>query len=150
MATDQPTPAHTHDCTECVYLGQCIGGGKLVDLYYHANPRHVTLIARYGDEASEYLSIDEDYVTPTGHAELWAAATLFRARQEQGEETINTDDIPEVDEDWFKKANLRCPRALSSPRVPCWVRDGKLAVSDDGWCVGCNFDVATFEERRER
>lgn len=30
-----------------------------------------------------------------------------------------------------------CPRAKSD-MTPCIARDGRLALADNGWCVGCN------------
>lgn len=61
-----------HDCDKCRFLGQCIGGGHLVDLYVCGD----ALVARYSDEGSHYYSTLIGYATPTGHAELWAARSL--------------------------------------------------------------------------
>lgn len=76
---------YAHDCKACVFLGCTIGGGRMVDLYYHESPSHVTLIARYGSDGPEYLSTHHDYARPRGHAELWAAATLFNLKRQAEE-----------------------------------------------------------------
>jgi hypothetical protein len=83
------TPTWRHDCTRCRFLGQTIGGGKLHDLYACDRPgdidqkRSPSLIARYGNNGSEYYSIDANYAHATGHAELFAAAWLWRVSEEE-------------------------------------------------------------------
>lgn len=47
-------PMYEHDCTSCEYLGTYSEGGDY-DLYVHVDG-HPTVIARFGDEGSEYLS----------------------------------------------------------------------------------------------
>ena len=70
-----------HDCDDCLFLGQTIGGGRIVDLYAHENADHVTLIARYGNDGPEYFSTHLGMARPEGHAELWAAESLYRKEQ---------------------------------------------------------------------
>jgi hypothetical protein len=84
-------PKFNHDCKRCRFLGQTIGGGKLHDLYVceriGSDDREMSpsLIARYGDEGREYYSIDANYAHATGHAELFAAAWLWRVSEEDNE-----------------------------------------------------------------
>ena len=82
------TAQYRHDCERCRFLGQTIGGGKLHDLYVcerigsDGHERSPSLIARYGDRGAEYYSIDANYAHATGHAELFAAAWLWRVSEE--------------------------------------------------------------------
>lgn len=64
---------YTHDCQRCHYLGMCIGGGRLTDLFICQGK---TLIARYGNEGAEYYATPREYARPNGHSELWAAKFL--------------------------------------------------------------------------
>lgn len=43
-----------HDCAECVYLGTVLAGGRMADLYFHANPP--TVIARRSSDGWDYIS----------------------------------------------------------------------------------------------
>ena len=58
-----------HNCDKCTWLGQTIGGGKLVDLYQCNS----SLVARYGNGPGQYYSCDQEQARPEGHAELWVA-----------------------------------------------------------------------------
>jgi len=80
--TNTTKPQYKHDCDQCQFLGVTIGGGRVADLYAHVSPSWVTLIARYGDEGREYFSTNPEYATPTGHAELWAAKSLWESRDD--------------------------------------------------------------------
>lgn len=83
-----PTPKWKHDCTKCKFLGQTIGGMKLVDLYVCESHYFLpTLVARYGDDGPEYLSTHPSYAHANGHAELFAAKALY-------EESLNLPAIP--------------------------------------------------------
>lgn len=72
-------PTHEHDCTECVFLGTTIGGGRIHDLYYHASVTggDDTLIARRSSEGADYSSCPVSFARPNGTAELWAAKALW-------------------------------------------------------------------------
>lgn len=73
-------PKYQHDCASCIFLGQTIGGGRTVDLYYHrpnCGAPSGTLVARNSSEGSEYTSCPAELVRPKGHSELWAAKSLF-------------------------------------------------------------------------
>lgn len=72
-------PKWEHDCDSCVFLGNTIGGHHTVDLYYHASTEHdyVSVIARYSDDGPDYSSTDLSHARPSGHAELWAAKSLY-------------------------------------------------------------------------
>lgn len=48
-------PRFKHDCDKCIYLGESQG---FYDLYYC--PTHHDLIARYGDDGPEYMSISAE------------------------------------------------------------------------------------------
>lgn len=77
-------PKYAHNCEKCRFLGQTIGGQKIHDLYVCDTlgpDRSPTLIARYGDEGGEYLSVDANYAHANGHAELFAAADLWRKQE---------------------------------------------------------------------
>lgn len=63
---------YQHDCKQCRYLGLTLGNGHLFDLYIHGT----TLIARYGEEGSQYYSTDISIARPDGHAELFVAKFL--------------------------------------------------------------------------
>lgn len=88
MTTHIGIPHYTHDCKRCQFLGQTIGGGRITDLYFcdrpgdHDRKRSPTLIARYGNDGPDYYSIDANYAHATGHAELFAAAHLWRQWEE--------------------------------------------------------------------
>ncbi len=72
---------HKHDCDNCSYLGETIGGGKMFDLY-HCTSRasgSVTLIARYGEDG-DYYSSPINYIRPDGHAELFVALAMYGGR----------------------------------------------------------------------
>lgn len=75
---------HPHDCENCRYIGVTRGGERDYDLYACKSPlnKEVTVIARYGADGS-YLSCSLTNANPHGHAELWAARTLY--------ERMNTD-----------------------------------------------------------
>ena len=45
-------PLYEHDCKSCIFLGALID----YDLYYCGKQGDITVIARYSDEPSEYLS----------------------------------------------------------------------------------------------
>lgn len=45
-----------------------------------------------------------------------------------------------------KRSELRCPRERSE-MTPCVARDGRLAVADDGVCVGCGESPRTLLDR---
>lgn len=82
-------PQWKHDCTKCRFLGQTIGGKRLVDLYVCESvlENDATLIARYSDEDSDYAACPSTSMAhPNGHAELFAAKALY-------EESLN---VPEV------------------------------------------------------
>ena len=76
-------PWFTHDCETCVFLGQTIGHGHIHDLYAHPSKRpgdisrDATIIARYGNERHEYYSTIAKMAKATGHAELFAGASLW-------------------------------------------------------------------------
>jgi hypothetical protein len=72
------TPPWQHDCDRCRYLGQTIGGGRIVDLYVHDESDPPTLIARFGSNGPDYLSTPAGYARASGHSELLAAAHLWR------------------------------------------------------------------------
>ena len=82
------TPKYKHDCMRCHFLGQTIGGQRIHDLYVCApNPeRSPTLVARFGDDGPDYLSISANYVNPNGHAELFIASHLWLAELKEEEE----------------------------------------------------------------
>ena len=48
----QDSPVWEHDCNECIFLGLYLSH----DLYYCKKGPGPTLIARWGDEGSEYTS----------------------------------------------------------------------------------------------
>lgn len=82
--TNIPKPAYRHDCEACQYIGQTIGGGKLVDLYAHRSTRlgdisrDASLIARYGDDGPEYWSAVSQMISAdTCHAELLVAKVIW-------------------------------------------------------------------------
>jgi hypothetical protein len=80
MTIKMDEPEFTHDCTKCKFLGRTIGGGRMADLYYcesTLSPAMDTLIARYGNDGPEYYSTHPSVARPNGHAELWAARTLW-------------------------------------------------------------------------
>lgn len=77
MSCEQPK--YKHDCKFCTFLGRTIGRGHAVDLYFHPAVGHLiygSVIARFSDEGSDYVSCLIQYVHPEGHAELWAAKDL--------------------------------------------------------------------------
>lgn len=48
---------YTHDCESCIFLGDYEFDGTKYDLYFCSQMQFVpTVIARYGDEGSEYMS----------------------------------------------------------------------------------------------
>ncbi len=85
-------PKYEHDCEDCLFLGQTLGHGKIIDLYAHKTKTHVTLIARYSDEGRDYYSIDYNYVLLTGHAELFVAKFLYDNYLNELESDINASD----------------------------------------------------------
>ena len=88
------TPTWTHDCERCHFLGHTIGGGRRTDLYVCDRPGSnlpPTLIARFGDEGSHYYSTDANYAHATGHAELFAAAWLWR--QDENRKLVDSWNI---------------------------------------------------------
>jgi hypothetical protein len=83
MGIDMSKPEFRHDCKKCEFLGRTIGGGKMFDLYVHMPSLSLygpTLIARYGNEGSEYYSGPIEYISAYGHAELFVAKHLFETR----------------------------------------------------------------------
>ena len=59
------TPKYIHDCEECEYLGQYLDA----DLYIHLGKHGGSLIARFGDEPSSYVSMTTLTVV-AGYAQL--------------------------------------------------------------------------------
>lgn len=55
IAIPQETPTFTHDCDECKFLGQ-IHDEILYDLYFCPQGGRPTVIARFGNEGSQYKS----------------------------------------------------------------------------------------------
>jgi hypothetical protein len=82
-------PEWKHDCKGCKFLGQTIGGGRLVDCYVcsQGNLQMATLVARFGNDGPEYYSTDPNFAHPSGHAELFAARAMW-------EESQNDPDYP--------------------------------------------------------
>lgn len=82
MTLDSGKPQWKHDCTNCRFLGLTIGGGHLADLYVcegsDPGDRDPTILARFSDEGSDYLSCPLEGAHPGGHSELWAAASIYR------------------------------------------------------------------------
>lgn len=50
------TPRYRHDCDNCVFLGPYAANGLVYDLYYHPGGVAETLVARCGDDGSDYES----------------------------------------------------------------------------------------------
>ena len=48
----------------------------------------------------------------------------------------------------LKPSEIICPREKSD-MTPCVARDGGLAASDDGWCVGCDKGLRGLVDREE-
>ncbi len=77
------TPKYFHDCTDCIFLGNCIGGGRIFDLYACKSKiigdisRDASLVARRSNKPSDYYSTIAQMAHPEGHAELWAAKALW-------------------------------------------------------------------------
>lgn len=71
-------PRFAHDCESCVFLGGCVAGGRLADLYVHPGGVMPTVIARYSSEGSDYAS------GLTFSFGLIAELTLARLLAEQG------------------------------------------------------------------
>lgn len=79
-------PKWKHDCDKCRFLGQTIGGRHISDLYVcdtSGPDMSPTLIARYGDDGPEYLSMDSNYAHANGHSELFVAAHLWRKSENE-------------------------------------------------------------------
>lgn len=80
-------PIFAHDCTGCEFLGQTIGGGRIVDLYAHPSKypgdisRDATIIARYGSDGPDYYSTIAKEARPEGHAELFAGAKIWLSKK---------------------------------------------------------------------
>lgn len=51
------TPHYTHDCDSCEYLGQYDHNDRVFDLYYCPRCDEGSVLARYSNEGSNYLSI---------------------------------------------------------------------------------------------
>ena len=64
------TPQHTHDCTQCVFLGR----HHRYDLYYHNAHKHRTVIARFGNGA-DYTS-GLEFAIPIGSEPLYQAKLM--------------------------------------------------------------------------
>jgi hypothetical protein len=80
------SPKYTHDCTNCKFLGNTIGGGQIHDLYLCSRGPELheqTLVARYSDDGPGYKSITRNAVRPGGHAELWAAESMANEKHLQ-------------------------------------------------------------------
>lgn len=74
-------PLYEHDCENCVFLGQTIGGGRISDLYFcPTEPFEGSVIARFSSEGSDYESCPWHLARPEGYAELWVARTLAEQR----------------------------------------------------------------------
>lgn len=83
-------PMYKHDCKECIFLGNYIGGVftdstemDIYDLYYHASQK--TVVARYGNEPDEYQS-GMNFARPDGILPLFEAK--LRAKS-----LINADEM---------------------------------------------------------
>jgi len=58
------TPTWTHDCQTCRFLGTVARERGDVDLYAHYHPSSSpTLIARFGNDGSDYESMPAEYAT---------------------------------------------------------------------------------------
>lgn len=66
---------YQHDCDECTYLGDVYVSGEHFDLYFcNQGGLHLpTVIARYGNEGSQYLS-------GLAHADLHPALSAGKKR----------------------------------------------------------------------
>lgn len=63
-----PKPQFTHDCDGCQFLGRHKRGQAHFDLYYCSKGiLNGTLLARYGNEGSEYLSSSVDVLLYAGY-----------------------------------------------------------------------------------
>ena len=51
-----PEPYYTHDCDKCIYLGGYVDDKEKVWDLYCCSMGHPTIIARYGNEGSHYVS----------------------------------------------------------------------------------------------
>lgn len=77
IVTDKPK--FTHDCGNCIFLGTYKGGvfidsteKDLYDLYFCQQSGHPTVIARYGNEGSQYQS-GMNFARPDGIQPLYQA-----------------------------------------------------------------------------
>ena len=74
-------PRYTHDCPGCVFLGTHDAAGWDTDLYACPNAEEPTVLARYGERGSDYMSgiVFADGSSPLG-PHLGQALRLARAR----------------------------------------------------------------------
>lgn len=51
-------PKYSHDCTDCVYLGEWVDplDRHVYDLYSCPQPNYTSYLARYGSKGQEYAS----------------------------------------------------------------------------------------------
>ena len=66
-------PNYTHDCKQCLFLGEIVAGGKLCDLYFCPQGGLTTVIARYSSEGADYASGMPAVGLYSGSAELIVA-----------------------------------------------------------------------------
>ncbi len=78
MNTAANTPAFTHDCDDCRYLGTLATPEGRTDLYRCDGGPTVgaSLIARFGDEGPDYSSMPESMVDDSARVELRVAKAL--------------------------------------------------------------------------
>lgn len=82
-----------HNCPQCVFLGTTYDNNErqMVDLYAHLGSDHISYLARFGNQDSEYFSL-ADFVlasldgenTPL-YSTLRKARDLFLSRKKTGE-----------------------------------------------------------------
>lgn len=83
-------PRYTHDCEKCMYLGNF----EKYDLYWCMQGVNIpTVIARYGDEGSEYTSGWEIDVPPLNEARLRVFKQLGEFVEAQAQQQQYVQDV---------------------------------------------------------
>lgn len=74
------TPAHTHDCHVCRYIGSSLGSDAVLYDWYlhdHVEGQVASVIARHGSEGGDYSSWPADHVRRTDSRTNWKGMVVI-------------------------------------------------------------------------